>query len=522
MTSPAHTAAAMPGGPWQSHAACTDSDQRLFHRPNPVAAKAICGRCPVRAECLYDALKHDAPTGVWGGLTRNERRALPALPPGKAEAIVALRELLAATDEEGEPSPPTEARRPARSKAAPSTPSPDTAARQAETTTAAPREDVAALLREGATQRQIMEQLGVSARMVATTRRAFDIPLPQGPGFRYSPEQRAENERRTLDLLRAGATYAEVSEQVGISAPTIVAIRRKAGLPPPVRCGGQARTKTEALAASIEPYGDGHARWTGPTAGRMAELWANGTRFNGRHVVFERHHGRLPVGNVRSNCGETACMTGAHLIDGVIRRAQPEEPVTVQALKDLLDEIDQQGGPQAARNNRLQLPEEEPDTMTTTAEPATTPAPAIRSAVALAPAPAAAAADTGKRPSENLPVGQLLRWADEHQDTDVQDAAARTRAALVGLRNRYDADHELAAITSEKNQLETRLAELQARQEELAPPKSKARRSSPGYDGRAVRTWARENNIPCPDRGRVPKAVLDAWREATGTPDDPS
>src|SRR5581483_8543257 len=36
----------------------------------------ICSLCPVRAECLADALHRREPHGVWGGLTTNERHAV--------------------------------------------------------------------------------------------------------------------------------------------------------------------------------------------------------------------------------------------------------------------------------------------------------------------------------------------------------------------------------------------------------------------------------------------------------------
>lgn len=119
--------------------------------------------------------------------------------------------------------------------------------------------------------------------------------------------------------------------------------------------------------------------------------------------------------------------------------------------------------------------------------------------------------------TEEIPVGQLLKWGDDHDDPQVQDQAARARVLLGGLRRRHAADQELAAISSEAEELEQRLAELRAREAELAPAKKAGRRVSPSYDAPAVRAWAKAAGVDCPDRGRVPKAVLDAWR-AAGAP----
>jgi hypothetical protein len=180
--------------------------------------------------------------------------------------------------------------------------------------------------------------------------------------------------------------------------------------------------------------------------------------------------------------------------------------MTIAALHRLLEEIDTQGGPDAARHNRLNLPDEGAQPMST-APAHTTPA-----APLVALRPPAAEADP-----EKVPVGQLLAWGDRHDDTEVQDQAARARAALAGLRQRYTADRELAAITSEREQLQQRLAELQAREQELAPAKAKKPRKSVDYPAAEVRAWAVENGVGCPERGRVPKAVVDAWRQATGS-----
>lgn len=116
--------------------------------------------------------------------------------------------------------------------------------------------------------------------------------------------------------------------------------------------------------------------------------------------------------------------------------------------------------------------------------------------------------------AEELPVDELLAWGDQHAGADVQDQAARARAALAGLRTRYAADTEIAAIASEEQQLEQRLAELRMRKGELVPAKAKTKgKHKPlDYPAAEVRAWAKETGRPCPPVGRIPKAVVDAWR----------
>ncbi|MFD2759147.1 WhiB family transcriptional regulator [Gulosibacter faecalis] len=69
---------------WRDRAACLHADPELFFpvgNTGPAieqidAAKAICGRCPVTEQCLQYALDTNQDSGVWGGLSEDERRAL--------------------------------------------------------------------------------------------------------------------------------------------------------------------------------------------------------------------------------------------------------------------------------------------------------------------------------------------------------------------------------------------------------------------------------------------------------------
>jgi WhiB family redox-sensing transcriptional regulator len=67
---------------WRDRAACKDEDPDLFHPSSPAqaeAAKLVCRRCPVRSECLDNALAEGDEHAIRGGLTRAERRDLPIL-----------------------------------------------------------------------------------------------------------------------------------------------------------------------------------------------------------------------------------------------------------------------------------------------------------------------------------------------------------------------------------------------------------------------------------------------------------
>lgn len=64
---------------WRDRAACRGEDTDLFfpdRGQDTKAAKEICGRCPVRLDCLRYALAEGIKHGVWGGASERARRRM--------------------------------------------------------------------------------------------------------------------------------------------------------------------------------------------------------------------------------------------------------------------------------------------------------------------------------------------------------------------------------------------------------------------------------------------------------------
>ena len=87
--------------------ASAEQPDKLFVRgAEQNKAKTMCAGCPVRTECLAEALDNQIEWGVWGGMTERERRALlrrrpnaswrSLLETARKDATVATRESVTA------------------------------------------------------------------------------------------------------------------------------------------------------------------------------------------------------------------------------------------------------------------------------------------------------------------------------------------------------------------------------------------------------------------------------------------
>lgn len=66
------------GQHWSALGACRDAPPDLLFVQGAAqrVVRQMCAGCPVRVECLADALDNQVSFGVWGGATERERRAL--------------------------------------------------------------------------------------------------------------------------------------------------------------------------------------------------------------------------------------------------------------------------------------------------------------------------------------------------------------------------------------------------------------------------------------------------------------
>jgi hypothetical protein len=123
------------------------------------------------------------------------------------------------------------------------------------------------------------------------------------------------------DLLRAGATTAHIRRELHVSSDTVAATRRAFDLPA-ARAGRRRLHSSieDAYQTHTEPVDGGHLRWTGPRNSSGVPI--------ARHcdvpesvyrLGFRMRYGREPVGHAEPGCGMAGYVAGAHLEDRPMR-----------------------------------------------------------------------------------------------------------------------------------------------------------------------------------------------------------
>jgi len=198
------------------------------------------------------------------------------------------------------------------------------------------RDDVAAMLRAGATYAEIITRLHVSDSLIRHTRRTLGIPVPPERAKR-SKAVLADLDDQAVAMLRAGATYTEIHRTLRLDLNRISRLRKHHGIPVTRRTRENPRRLTidEAFTRHTRATTEGgHLLWTGPRSGRSYDLIASGRTHNARAEAFRRHHGRAPEGQTRRTCNQPDCIAGAHLTDRRIREANHHADATFERTSD--------------------------------------------------------------------------------------------------------------------------------------------------------------------------------------------
>ena len=62
--------------------------------------------------------------------------------------------------------------------------------------------------------------------------------------------------------------------------------------------------------------------WLGTSQGGRFTFVRDNTRYNARILLFRKHHGRVPEGNIFAICGRSECVTVDHMRDRIMRQAE--------------------------------------------------------------------------------------------------------------------------------------------------------------------------------------------------------
>lgn len=131
-----------------------------------------------------------------------------------------------------------------------------------------------------------------------------------------SPETYTE----VVTLLRQGLSNKAVVQQVDVHHVTVAKIRREQGIPRHPSGRTSYATAEDAYRARTEPAGGRHLRWTGPLNGSGSPCFMHaGRTLSAYRVAFTIHTGREPEGHVFPACDVPLCVAPECMDDTAAR-----------------------------------------------------------------------------------------------------------------------------------------------------------------------------------------------------------
>lgn len=111
----------------------------------------------------------------------------------------------------------------------------------------------------------------------------------------------------------------------------------------------------------------------------------------------------------------------------------------------------------------------------------------------------------------------LLDLGDDHPSEDVRCAAEALISAIDEWQQSQVERRRLEQLVAQRDQLNAEIEALAARLGDIQPEPAEPVAEEPApaeWTPKAIREWCRDNGVHCPATGRVPRAAVEAYREA--------
>lgn len=123
-----------------------------------------------------------------------------------------------------------------------------------------------------------------------------------------------------VGLLRGGASNKDVCQQIDVDHRTVAKIRREQGIPRHASGRKSYATAEEAYRARVEPAGGRHLRWTGGQSSAGTPVFMHdGRTLSAYRVAFTIRTGREPQGHVFPACDVPGCVAPECMDDTAAR-----------------------------------------------------------------------------------------------------------------------------------------------------------------------------------------------------------
>lgn len=121
------------------------------------------------------------------------------------------------------------------------------------------------------------------------------------------------------EMLRDGLTDKQIARHARVGHKTAATARAALGIPKCIPGGKHQPSLEHALRSRSVQLADGHWEWTGPRHRGLPLVGFAGRRYTAARAAFVVRWGRAPFGEVRRGCDHDGCVAPDHMEDRPMR-----------------------------------------------------------------------------------------------------------------------------------------------------------------------------------------------------------